>query len=262
MALNQQRAYLSKMDESNTIYRIHAACREGHVSDVESLLSANPKLAQQKDDDSRLPLHWCLTAPSPSALAILELLSALPRFDPDAEDGSGWTPLMIAASLPSSNADAVEMIRLLRQKGADIEAKNKAGQTALFFACSKSNLDVVRQLIASGASVRFSDSRKQTPLHRAAAVGAVPILQLLMEKRAALNGQDRDGFTALHHAISEGHGDAAMCLLEAGADSDKVDSEGHVAMELCPDKMIRDSVVTECRRGEIDLCLKKKKDEG
>lgn len=37
------------------------------------------------------------------------------------QDGSGWTPLMIAASLK----DRDDLVRLLIQKGADVNAKSK-----------------------------------------------------------------------------------------------------------------------------------------
>jgi 26S proteasome non-ATPase regulatory subunit 10 len=41
-------------------------------------------------------------------------------------------------------------------------------------------------------------------------------------------------------AISEGHGDAALLLLKAGAETDKKDVDGHLAIELAPDKKVRE----------------------
>lgn len=84
-------------------------------------------------------------------LPIVELLVASKNFDPDVQvrfssldwnftpylsnianpidiqqDGSGWTPLMIAASLKDAEGDKI--IDLLLRKEADVTMKNNSGQ--------------------------------------------------------------------------------------------------------------------------------------
>ncbi|PSS14943.1 hypothetical protein M430DRAFT_255045 [Amorphotheca resinae ATCC 22711] len=108
------------MDEPSK-FAIHEAAREGKTSVVESLLNANPKLANQRDDDERLPIHWAVSH-GHAETAIL--LSAVKDFDPDVQDGSGWTPLMIAVSLK----DGEGLVDLFLGKGADVNAKNFSGQ--------------------------------------------------------------------------------------------------------------------------------------
>ena len=83
-----------------------------------SILQANPRLATRKDEDERLPLHW---ACSYNHLPIVELLVSRKDFDPDVQDGSGWTPLMIASSL----AEGDDLVDLLLSKEADVNAKSK-----------------------------------------------------------------------------------------------------------------------------------------
>ncbi|KAL8953062.1 MAG: hypothetical protein Q9222_001055 [Ikaeria aurantiellina] len=151
------------------------------------------------------------------------------------QDGSGWTPLMIASSLKEGEG----LVDLLLSKDADVNVKNFNGQTALHFCASKNHLDVARKLIARKASARVKDKREQLPLHRAAAVGSVPMVNLLLENRSPLNATDSAGYTALHHAISEGHGDTALVLLKAGAEIDKQDMDGHLAIDLAPDTKVR-----------------------
>ena len=46
------------------------------------LFQANPKLATQKDDDDRLPIHWAV---SYNHLPIVELLVSRKDFDPDVQ---------------------------------------------------------------------------------------------------------------------------------------------------------------------------------
>lgn len=43
---------------------------------------ANPKLANTKDDDDRLPIHWAVAY---NHLPIVELLVSIKNFDPDVE---------------------------------------------------------------------------------------------------------------------------------------------------------------------------------
>ncbi|OGM47546.1 proteasome regulatory particle subunit (Nas6) [Aspergillus bombycis] len=216
-------------------FPLHEAAREGRTQVAESLLNVNPKLANVKDDDERLPIHWAVAH---NRLPIVELLVATKHFDPDVEDGSGWTPLMIAASLKNAEGDPI--IDLLLKKGADVNAKSNSGQNALHFATSKANLSTVRTLIANKCSARIKDKRGQLALHRAAAIGSSPIIKVLLQDgKSPVNATDMDGLTALHHAISEGHGEAAITLLKAGAETDKKDADGTLAIDMAPDASVR-----------------------
>ncbi|KAL4727512.1 putative ankyrin-repeat protein [Fusarium chlamydosporum] len=172
-------------------FPLHTAAREGR----------DPKLSQRKDDDGRYPIHW---AASSNNLEIVQLLANQRSFDADAQDESGWSPLMISASVPDSEA----VLKLIISKNADVNLKSKAlisAQTALHFVASKKNLDIARILIENGASTRVRDRRGQYPIHRAAAVGSVPMVNLLLKNRSPLNPTDNEGYTPLHHAIAEGH---------------------------------------------------------
>ncbi|KAL9623115.1 MAG: hypothetical protein Q9160_002629 [Pyrenula sp. 1 TL-2023] len=232
--------------ESN--FPLHEACREGKVDVAESLLNANPKLATQVDNDDRLPIHW---AASYNQIPIISLLMNSRSFDPDVQDSSGWTPLMIASSLKEGNGEA--LLDLLLSKEADVNVRTNGGQTALFFACSKNSLQVARKLISHKASTRVRDKRGQLPLMRAAAIGSVPIVQLLLSNKSPLNASDMDGLTALHHAIGEGHGVVAVELLKAGAEIDKRDADGRLAIDLAPDTKIRSYISHEAEREGIEL---------
>ncbi|KAK6213000.1 hypothetical protein QIS74_09002 [Colletotrichum tabaci] len=195
--------------------------------------ATEPKLATREDEDGRLPIHW---AASSNCIDIIILLAQYSNFDPDVQDGSGWTPLMIAASLKDGEA----LVSLLLQKGADANLKNHNGQNVLHFVASKNNLDVAKTLISqdSPVSTRVRDKRGQYPIHRAAAVGSVPMVMLLVKSKSPLNAVDASGYTALHHAVAEGHGDTAVALLKAGAECDKRDNDGYLALDLAPDKEV------------------------
>ncbi|TLD14893.1 hypothetical protein PspLS_10867 [Pyricularia sp. CBS 133598] len=255
------------MDSENK-FAIHAACREGRYAAVESLLNVDPKLANRKDDDGRLPIHWAVSS---NQFEITNLLVAQKNFDPDVQDDSGWTPLMIAVSIK----DGEKLVDLLLSKGADVNEKSEitnilpshshqtyiqgnynSGQTALHFAASKNNLDVARKLLDQKppASARVRDRRGQYALHRAAAVGSTPMVNLLIgQGKSPLNATDSDGQTALHHAIAEGHGDTAVALLKAGAETDKKDADGNLAIDLAPDREVRKYIEQVAEREGVDL---------
>ncbi|OMP88141.1 Ankyrin repeat-containing protein, partial [Diplodia seriata] len=217
---------------------------------------ANPKLAARRDDDDRLPLHWAV---SYNRIPIISQLIHTQNFDVDAQDGSGWTPLMMAASLK----DADELVDLLLSRDADVNMKSGQpmltahGQTALHFTASKNNLDTARKLIAKKASARVKDKRGQLALHRAAAVGSVPMIKLLLEANSPLNATDMDGMTALHHTIAEGHGDAALVLLKAGADTEKRSTDGQLAIELAPDTKIMNYIIQSAELEGVELTASK-----
>ncbi|KAG5926495.1 hypothetical protein E4U42_003269 [Claviceps africana] len=238
------------MDSDNDRFPLHTAAREGNVVKAEGLLRTDAKLSTKKDDDGRHAIHW---AASSNHVEIVTLLANQKTFDPDVQDGSGWTPLMISASLP----DSEPVLHVLLQKGANVNEKNFNGQTALHFVASKKNIDTARFLLGmpppASASTRVRDHRGQYPIHRAAAAGSVPMTTLLLDHRSPLNPTDNEGYTPLHHAIAEGHGDVAMALLKRGADFSIKNAQEELALDLAPDKEVRLYIVRAAEREGIEL---------
>ncbi|KAF1730286.1 Ankyrin repeat-containing protein C6C3.08 [Beauveria bassiana] len=216
------------MADENDRFPLHTAARE------------------RRDDDGRYAIHW---AASSNCLDIVIMLANQSSFDPDLQDESGWTPLMIAASVPESD----DVIRVLLKAGADINKRNNSGQTALHFVASKMSLDTAKLLLEHKASTRVKDRRGQYPLHRAAAIGSVPMCLLLLKKLSPTNPQDVEGYTPLHHAIAEGHGDTAVALLKEGADATIKNVEGELALDLAPDKEVRTYILRGAEREGIEL---------
>ena len=70
-----------------------------------------------------MPIHWAV---SYGRLEVVLLLAQTRDFDPDIQDGSGWTPLMMAVSLKEGD----ELINLLLQKGADVNQTSESPNIA------------------------------------------------------------------------------------------------------------------------------------
>jgi len=86
--------------------------------------------------------------------------------NPNAVDANGNTTLIIAAEA----GDLVDM-KALAAKGADLNLRNKRGETALRFAVANKHPDAVQLLIDLGADVNIADSQGITPLAAARSYG-------------------------------------------------------------------------------------------
>jgi serine/threonine-protein phosphatase 6 regulatory ankyrin repeat subunit B len=75
----------------------------------------------------------------------------------------------------------------------------------------------VKRLIEKGADVNARNNGGSTALMRASYRGRQDIVQLLIEAGADVNVQDNEGWTALMFASGMGHTEVAQVLIEAGA---------------------------------------------
>jgi len=79
--------------------------------------------------------------------------------DVDAKNERGWTALMEAA-----DKEDVEAARMLIERGADVNARNISLWTALMSACHRHNVELVRMLVGAGADVNAKDDAGQDAL--------------------------------------------------------------------------------------------------
>lgn len=125
-----------------------------------------------------------------------------------------------------------EVDRLLRE-GADPNARDKSGRTALGWAIQRGDSGAARRLLEGGADPRAQDAHgpRWEPLHWAARSGEAALILDLLEGGASAQARDADGWAPLHLAAVNGEWEAARLLLEAGADPQARDEEGRTALE-------------------------------
>jgi predicted LPLAT superfamily acyltransferase len=95
--------------------------------------------------------------------------------DVNAQDADGTTALMLAA-----DTDHLEIVqKLLDKAGIDVNAKSKRGCTALMYAAETGHLEIVRALLEKGADANAQDEKGNTALMLADLMRNVEIVSLL-----------------------------------------------------------------------------------
>jgi uncharacterized protein len=174
------------------------------------------------------------------------------------------TSLLDAARAGDADAVAVAL-----RAGADIEARDPQGRTALLLASTYDHVDVARVLVGMGADPDALDDRHDTPWLVTGVTGSVAMLEALLPahpdltvrnrfgglspipaserghvayvRRVVATGVDLDhvndlGWTALLEAVILGdggadHQDVVRILLDAGVDPDIADRDGLTALQ-------------------------------
>ncbi len=152
-----------------------------------------------------------------------------PRVDPDSDSDSATTTTTPPRDA-FTNAEAYDELEKLLAKGADVNAQNGRGKTALIEAAESGHSKALQLLIAHRATVNVADNSGETALMYATWNGHISIVRELLDKGADVNTQNRDGWTALINAAVNGHTGIVEALLEAGANVNARSHDGKTAL--------------------------------
>jgi ankyrin repeat protein len=131
----------------------------------------------------------------------------------NAVEGDGSTALHWAAQL-----DDFATVGLLLDSGAAVDAANRFNVTPLELAGNNGNRAIVERLLAAGADPNSRSREGHTPLMSAALNGSVGAVEALVAQGAAVDAAESyRGQTALMLAAGEGNVDAVEALIGAGA---------------------------------------------
>lgn len=125
-----------------------------------------------------------------------------------------------------------EVITLLA-RGADPNAKNRRGTTALSEAVLGGRVEIAKCLMEYGAYINQKSRDGSTPLMVAGLHGGREerVIAFLLNRGAAIDAVDRDGFTALSRAIQGCRYARATVLIERGANIHIKDRAGKTALD-------------------------------
>jgi ankyrin repeat protein len=137
------------------------------------------------------------------------------------------TLLLAAAVAPDSPvADAamrgdVDQVRALLRVGADVNAAQGDGMTALHWAAESGDVGLAQVLIYAGANLEAQTRLGGfTPLLVASQTGTADVVRTLLAAGADVHSATTTGETPLHFASAAGSAEAVSSLVAAGADVD------------------------------------------
>ena len=234
---------------ANNVTALMLACQKGSKDAINVLLNAgaDPNIAKVNGDTW---LHYA--AYGDCSKEVLQVIFSH-GVDVNATNGKNETALMIACH--KGNTDAVhtllnagadlnipdckgamcihhavvnscskDMLEILVNHGADVNATNKKNVTALMLACEKGNKDVISVLINAGAD-------GNTCLHYAVYGDCnKEVLQVIVKHGADVNVTDKYNQTLLMIACGKGNEETISVLLNAGADPNIVNVDGDTCL--------------------------------
>lgn len=123
-------------------------------------------------------------------------------------------------------SNSVSIMELLNNFGADLNAYNEYGDSALYLAAGDEDaIEIVRFLLAHGALVDGNSKCSCTPLTLSCAYGNNDIAEVLLLHGAEIEAQDSEGLTPLLNALRYGRIDTIRLLLKYGANKAAVDKK-------------------------------------
>ena len=128
--------------------------------------------------------------------------------------GVGLSPVADAAMRGD-----VAAVRTLVQQGADVNAAEGDGMTALHWAAEHGDQSLATLLLKSGANpAAVTRIGRYTALHVAAKGGHAAVVRLLVAAKADVGALTTTGAAPLHFAAASGSAEAVTMLLDHGAD--------------------------------------------
>lgn len=127
------------------------------------------------------------------------------------------------------------------------DCKDSNGKTLLIYAVTHSRLELMKLLLDKGANIEATDRKGQTALFYAAGGGAFDAFLLLVEHRANIEARDKSGKSVLIWSIRTGAYRVASELISLGADVNYRTPDGRTALNSCENltvKYVRPKLLT------------------
>lgn len=187
---------------------LHIAAQEDHSTVIRLLLDKGANW-KQRDRYSYMALHYAAQKGFPESCEALLSVS-----DNSAREAQlkatlrdQKTPLMLAAKGGHHKC-------CVKLANANINAKDKEGNTALYFAAHGGFENTVTELLACGANPNIINKMGNSAILEAAGKKKLNCLKTLIDKKANVTVVNKEGKTVLHQAAEKNAQDCLLYLLD------------------------------------------------
>lgn len=183
------------------------------------------------DNGGAYPLHYAAIAKDPVSLQILLEHGA----ETNCRNAHGHTPLQWASQFQNED----NFLLPLLDAGADIDAGDFEGETALMYAARNERVAVAASLLAKGADVNAHTIWGLTALDLCVRYNCHQMLKFLLAQGCDYKSKDICGQTVLHQAARDGDTQTVSALIEMGVPGvslDWRDSVGKTAWDYLEDR--------------------------
>nr|XP_023956204.1 ankyrin repeat domain-containing protein 2 isoform X2 [Chrysemys picta bellii] len=139
-----------------------------------------------------------------------------PEPEPEPEEIVG--PVEEEAFLRAAVQGKIRVIEKFLGDGGSPDTCDELDCTAVHWACRGGQLDAVKLLQDRGADLNLKDKLMSTPLHVATRTGQTEIVEHLINTGVDVNSRDREGDSALHDAVRLNRYKIIKMLILCGAD--------------------------------------------
>ena len=207
-----EQSIAAKPPDSDLVYKVHCAARDGMVITIFANLANKPKDELCKILSTKTEEHGQTTTPLIIAarnghVKVVRLL--LEHFDVNIEEVGtvkfdGYVIEGATALWCSAGAGHDGVVRTLLEAGADVNHATFSNSTPLRAACFDGRLDIVRHLIDNKADLHIPNKYNNTCLMIASYKGHKDVVTFLLEHGANPDSKAHCGATALHFAAERG----------------------------------------------------------
>ncbi len=225
------------MQRGNT--PLSTAITFGKKDVVRALLEAgvdpNHKLGQ--DDYKRSHFHFYINKERKIDKTIFDLFIAKGA-DLETRDSFDETPLITCGGLEYA---MLNNAKYLLQAGADVQAANKFGKTALMSAVYSKNIELIKTLLKAGAPVDQKDNEGGTALLTMIGMGnfdeqpKIAVMKILLDAGANINETNNAGNSVLHESLFAGDSEMRKFFVSKNVDSSIVNKKGKTALDQAID---------------------------
>jgi len=225
---------LAQPEEVMDAYHLHNAIKNNEAGKVKKMIREGTDPGYQFNGKNALHIACKSGSPEMVKLILKEGVGVNERM----QKGEGRTPLQYAIF---SSRVPVEIIKILLDHGADVNATGPNGKMAIHFAIRRSGdktdaLKIAHMLIEHGADLDPEKEENSTAL-RAAMHDRADMLELFLKNGADPNKHSKEMKYPIHYAVYNGDLQSVKLLKEYGADLTVKDKAGKTALDHAGDKV-------------------------